>query len=138
MQNVSVWLGFGVTYLCLPLSLLPVPQDTVAHPPSRSSAESKVPFLLPSTCFGSEPMGVCIGPIATQSEDVSGSFSSAKVLNSIPHRCVTSHEDFYRNMAGDCCPEKHQFGVIWSIHFYATKAAFDFCKLLREMFDGLL
>lgn len=79
--------------------------------------------------------------MGTQSEDVSGSFSSAKGLNSVPHRWVLSHEDcayFYRNMAGECCPEKHYFGVIWNIHFYTIKTAFDSYKLLGEVFDGLL
>ncbi|GAB0183343.1 catenin delta-2 [Grus japonensis] len=34
-----------------------------------------------------------MGPMATLSEDISGTFSSAKVLNSLPHLWVTSHED---------------------------------------------
>lgn len=72
-------------------------------------------------------------------EDVSGSFSSAKVLYSLPHIWVTSHEAFgyfYRNMAHEHSPGKQYSGVTSSVHVYATKTAFDSRKLWGEVFDG--
>lgn len=58
-QHVS-WAG---VWCNLPLpTVVPDASATGPHPPSRSSAESKVPLLLPSTCFGSESLGVCTAP----------------------------------------------------------------------------
>lgn len=141
VQNVS-WAG---VWCKLPLpTIVPAASATGTHPSSRSSAEPKVPLLLPSTCFGSESLRVWVfiqALTAAQSGGVSGSVPSAKTLNSIPHLWVTSPDDFgcfYRNMAGECCPGKHYFGVMWSIHCYTSKTAFDSCKLLGGAFDGLL
>lgn len=77
-------------------TIVPAASTTGTPPPSSNSAESKVPLLLPSTCTGSGSLAVRTGPhvTATQSEDLSGSFSSAKVLSSIPHLWVTSLENF--------------------------------------------
>lgn len=127
-------LGFGVTYLCLPLSLLPVPQ---AHICLLVQLSPKCLCCFPAPALEVNFWVFVQALITTQSEDASGSFSSVKAHNNIPHLWVTSLDDFgcfHRNMADECCPGKHYFGVIWSIHFCTTKTAFDSHKLLGEAF----
>lgn len=112
-------LGWGFDLSCFCPTVVPATKSTGTLPTSRRLGESKVPLLLPGTCFESKSLGVSTGPMAVMSEDVSGSFSSARVLKSLPHVWVTSREAsgyFYRNMASEHSPGKQCFGVTLSVH----------------------
>lgn len=123
-------LGWGFGLNCVCCNVVPAARAMGTLPASRSSDESKVPLLLPSTFPESKSVSVCMGPWECCLR--MSQATSAKVLDSLAHLWVTSHEAsgyFCRNMACEHSPGKQYFGVTLRSHLYATKTCFGSCKL---------